>query len=548
MVELRRGLKGLIEPGEQIAVDEQLLAQQGGEIGQAPAKAGAQLQVLEQEQGNERGPDLNLQSVGAGADERLDAQVLFERLEEQFDLPALAVDGGDGGGGKAAMIGEKHQGALLRFVPNLDTAQEQIALAAAGQLVQEDDFIALDGAALRPGAAFHNAVIGIVLHARDEVDAVGIERGEPGVVGIATVEDHDGAGIETQRAGDAAFMHAAFGDEGETGQQALMIEQQMQLHGALGAPILCPVEDAGAEFDQGGVQAQQFVLEAEAMRAGSFVAAAQQLIKHGTVQLPRPMLIGIGQGGALGRIGQPQVPQLAFAGGQSAANLAQGLRPPQVTEQHGQELAPATEPASVALGPVLGDRLLELLAGKQLQHLAENAGYSYHGGGGPPYDSRLATQTVAEFYPRRSKPNLDKSDYKQIFSHTCKPEVFGHTIQLMKKVDDFVVARVEAKTDRANLKYYLALDAICSVAKRSTIQRGTIAKLKADKLTQEVLEGSLSRVQRIYEHIRARGVVPDLVAKGGEFVFELKRQLDERFPPKHKKTENLLWSAMEQEQ
>src|ERR1019366_5785708 len=27
-----------------------------------------------------------------------------------------------------------------------------------------------------------------------------------------------------------------------------------------------------------------------------------------------------------------------------------------------------------------------------------------------PTDSRLATQTVAEFYPRRSKPNLDKSD------------------------------------------------------------------------------------------------------------------------------------------
>jgi len=45
---------------------------------------------------------------------------------------------------------------------------------------------------------------------------------------------------------------------------------------------------------------------------------------------------------------------------------------------------PATEPASVALGPVLRDRLLESLAGKQLQHLAENAGYSYHGGGGLP--------------------------------------------------------------------------------------------------------------------------------------------------------------------
>jgi len=32
-----------------------------------------------------------------------------------------------------------------------------------------------------------------------------------------------------------------------------------------------------------------------------------------------------------------------------------------------------------------------------------------------PTDSRLATQTVAEFYPRRSKPNLDKSDFAYNF-------------------------------------------------------------------------------------------------------------------------------------
>jgi hypothetical protein len=87
-----------------------------------------------------------------------------------------------------------------------------------------------------------------------------------------------------------------------------------------------------------------------------------------------------------------------------------------MAEQHGHKLAPATEATGMALCPVLDDGSLELVAGKQLQHLAENAGYSYHGGVGPPSGSRLSTQTVAEFYRRRSNANLDKSelDLKQL--------------------------------------------------------------------------------------------------------------------------------------
>ena len=64
-VEQWRSLERFIDPGEQVAVDEQLLAHQGGEIGRTPAKASAQLQVLEHEPGDQGGPDLSLQGVGA---------------------------------------------------------------------------------------------------------------------------------------------------------------------------------------------------------------------------------------------------------------------------------------------------------------------------------------------------------------------------------------------------------------------------------------------------------------------------------------------------
>ena len=76
--------------------------------------------------------------------------------------------------------------------------------------------------------------------------------------------------------------------------------------------------------------------------------------------------------------------QLAFAGGQPAADLAQRLRTRQLAEEHGHELAPAGEVAGVALGFVLAHCGLKLGARKQLQHLTENAGYSDHGDGGPP--------------------------------------------------------------------------------------------------------------------------------------------------------------------
>ena len=63
-----------------------------------------------------------------------DAQVLFECLEEQFNLPPLAVDGGDGGGGKATMIGEKHNATSLFLVPDFDARQKQIVVPTAGRL------------------------------------------------------------------------------------------------------------------------------------------------------------------------------------------------------------------------------------------------------------------------------------------------------------------------------------------------------------------------------------------------------------------------------
>lgn len=93
---------------------------------------------------------MNLQSVGADAEEVFDAQILFQGLEGGFYSPAAFLNAGDGGCGGLTVVGEKYQGALVRLVPELDATQEQVVLAAAGQFVKKDDLIALGAASAFP--------------------------------------------------------------------------------------------------------------------------------------------------------------------------------------------------------------------------------------------------------------------------------------------------------------------------------------------------------------------------------------------------------------
>jgi hypothetical protein len=145
---------------------------------------------------------------------------------------------------------EKYQGALLLFVPDCDAAQEQIAFTGTGQFVEKDNLVAPNASALGDWAAPQDAVVGIVLHAGDEVNAVSVQGAEPSIIGEAAIEDDSGSGLEAQGTGDTALMHAAFGDQCVAGQQTLMIKQQMQFYSTFGAPVLRPVEDRGAEFDR----------------------------------------------------------------------------------------------------------------------------------------------------------------------------------------------------------------------------------------------------------------------------------------------------------
>src|SRR5258706_11274264 len=88
-----------------------------------------------------------------------------------------------------------------------------------------------------------------------------------------------------------------------------------------------------------------------------------------TLQLPRPMFVGVGQRGASRSRWQTQVPKFSFTRGQASAAFTQRLGVPQLTKKHGNELTPATETAGMTFRFVLAYRRFKFQARDQLQNL-----------------------------------------------------------------------------------------------------------------------------------------------------------------------------------
>jgi len=135
----------------------------------------------------------------------------------------------------------------------------------------------------------------------------------------------------------------------------------VQFHCALGPFELCPIEQAGTQIDGRSIQAHQFVLETKLAAAShGLLTLLQQLLKHGLIQFPWPMFVGVREGGALGRLPHPQMRQFSFTTGQPAHDLSQRLGLSQLAEQHRDQLRPASEALRMLLSLMLLNCLLEL--------------------------------------------------------------------------------------------------------------------------------------------------------------------------------------------
>lgn len=137
----------------------------------------------------------------------------------------------------------------------------------------------------------------------------------------------------------------------------------MQLHGTPGLAVLGPVEDLRAQIDHGAVQTKQPVRQLQPWGVFGLRElcreARAELQKQGLVDLPGPVLVGVGQCRMLGRFPHVEVAQLTLGRPQSLFDIAQTLGLSQLAKQHRHERVPRAETARMALAAMRIHSVLE---------------------------------------------------------------------------------------------------------------------------------------------------------------------------------------------
>lgn len=146
--------------------------------------------MFQKEDGNQCCPNLGLERIGCGPDKGLDLEVLLDGLEEDFSLPAVLVNGGDGGGTEHQVVYEQDNGFFLIFIPYLYSSQP-VRIAPLCR-VQNNDLVFQNIPVLWNSPFLDQCVIGIVFLSCHEKDSFLVPPGKEGIARITPVTGDNG--------------------------------------------------------------------------------------------------------------------------------------------------------------------------------------------------------------------------------------------------------------------------------------------------------------------------------------------------------------------
>src|SRR4030095_12020293 len=197
---------------------------------------------------------LLLRGFGAGAAERLDAQVLLDPLEEQLDVPAAAIQVRDCVCRQYEVVGQKNQPLLPFWGEESDDAPTLGVSLHRVEPLQQDRLIALNAGLFVDLVGDQAPEAEVLSCSYNEKSAGQSPAMEPRKIQVSAVHDIEGPRLQHDVIEELKIAQLGRCDADNRGDVASQIQERMELHGMLIGLVGRPGKQAEAQIDSSRVQ------------------------------------------------------------------------------------------------------------------------------------------------------------------------------------------------------------------------------------------------------------------------------------------------------
>ena len=326
------------------------------------------------------GPDLSAHRVWRGAVKGLDAQMLLDPFEEEFDLPAAAIELGDGQRRHGEVVGQEDQRLARFWIAIADAAHRDGIIVLGVKPGEHHGLVEAQADGFVHGAGVTACVAEVLFGAGDEESAALMNAMPAGEVEVAAIHDVERSGIPDQLVEDVDVMYTASGDNDDGGKVALEREQGVEFDGGLVPPERGLRKQRETKVNGGGVQRIGGGLEFKPERLIGVKRGGLPDEHLGEIgkDTPVAIFVGIGQRAAGGGLADAGVVKFGAERRQAGFDVAQTFAPSQLGKRQHEELFISGEFADAAVAVVTGDTLVELVFGEAVEELGEDGATFVH--------------------------------------------------------------------------------------------------------------------------------------------------------------------------
>ena len=321
-------------------------------------------------------PDLEAHRVLRGADELVDAQMLFDPAKEEFDLPPAPVKVRNDQRRKMEDVGDENQRSFLLCVVKPNPPQGIRVIFPRLRSPEANRLVAPQPGAFVHEAAFDDSVFKVRLGSDDEKCAFAMEAMQALEVGVSPVHNVDRSRFDRKLIDNINLMYQPVSYDHERWNRAAQIQQGVEFDGGLGGAEMRPGKNAQAKIDHRGVERvnrlRQFY--PQAFVGKQLASLCNQGLCPVGIDPPIAGFVGVRQRAFGDAAAKSHLIEQRRSGLQTGNDIAQAVPISQLGESHRQPLIVAAETTATDVAAISFDATVENLAVSERHNLCKDSG------------------------------------------------------------------------------------------------------------------------------------------------------------------------------